>query len=138
MKRYLKPILGVGAFMLTTFVLNGAEQIEQKAVTVNKSAVLQESQKLTDNKPVRKPGFMAERHKARAAGAEQRRERLMAIREKRKKAFEKRQADKKAQVGSGIKKSPITGQKPLAPQNNMLKPQAPIVLRNSITQVKKS
>ena len=87
---------------------------------------------------MRKPGLMAERHKARAAGAQQRRERLMAIREKRAKALEKRKADKKNQGASGIKKSPVTGQKPFAPQNNMLKPQAPIVLRNSVTQVKKS
>ncbi|MBS1988798.1 hypothetical protein JST56_07485 [Candidatus Dependentiae bacterium] len=138
MKRYLKPVVGVGTFMLSLIMLNAADQVEQKAITANKSAVAQESQKLANTKPVRKPGQMAERYKARAAGAAQRRERLMAIREKRKKALEKRKADKKAQAGSGIKKATYAGNKPAAPQNNMLKQNNPIVLRNSTTQVKKS
>lgn len=138
MKRYLKPVVGFGAFMLSAIALNAADQVQEKAITANKAAVLQESQKLPNTKPVRKPGQMAERYKARAAGAQQRRERLMAIREKRKKALEKRRADKKAQVRSGIKKSPLAVNKPSAPQNSMLKPQAPIVMRNSTTQVKKS
>ncbi len=143
MDRYAKLFLGMSAIMLTIPGLNAQDSIEQKAVTTNKSVVIQESQKLVDSKPVRKQASMAQRRKARAASAHQRRERLMAVREKRKRDFEKRQAAKAAQlaqVGSEVKKSPLAAPKPAAPKNSMLKPQSPnpIVLRNSATQVKKS
>ncbi len=143
MERNVKLFLGISVCMLAIPGLKAQDSIKQEAVTTNKSVIIQESQKLVDNKPVRKQNSMAQRRKARAASAHQRRERLMAVREKRKKDFEKRQAAKAAQtakIGSEVKKSPLTASKPAAPKNSMLKtqPQGPIVLRNSATQVKKT
>ncbi len=88
---------------------------------------------------------MRARAKIRAQGAEDRRNKFMEARDKRKKALEERRtilAQKKAEYAKTRKNesSDVPTKKPAAPKNTMLGAQnkQPIILKSPVTQIKKS